>query len=184
MLKQTLLISVLGLNALSPVIVNAGPINNTIKQNSLTDSEITKKINVLYHRSPVVKSHDIKVSTNDHTVTLTGEVNTDLQFERAVTLAGSVDGVNDVITENLVIKASKSPMADTVINAKVKGVFLRKGIFESKRPAHWPVKIETKNSVVYLSGSVDSAEHRKELVNSAQHIVGVKSVKSSIKVKS
>jgi hyperosmotically inducible protein len=175
-IKRTILSSFVALS----IGVNAG---HALSTTSLTDDEITNKINSLYHKSPLVNSHDIKVKTEDHTVSLSGQVDSDRQFERAVSLAGSVNGVDDILTDNLTVKASKSPIADTLITAKVKGVYLKSKLFKSTIPSRWPVKIETKNNVVFLTGTVTKPSTRKKLVNIAQHVSGVKEVKSSITIK-
>jgi hyperosmotically inducible protein len=110
-----------------------------------------------------------------------GEVNTDLQYEEAVSLAQSIDGVTDVNADKLQVKASKAPMDDTYITAK--GIILKEKLFGSKSVEYWPVKIETKDGVVYLSGVVDTDDNRTNIVTLIEGINGVKSVKSAITVK-
>ena len=101
---------------------------------------------------------------------------------RAITLAESVDGVRAVNADNLKVKSSSAPLTDAYTTAKVKGAFLKTKLFGSQDIEYWPVKVETKDRVVYLSGSVDTPSERTNLINLTQKVRGVKLVNSSITV--
>jgi len=141
---------------------------------------LIKDIKALYVLSPLIKTLAISVATINHEVALMGTVNTDMQYEEAVSLAQSVDGVTDVHVEKLVVSASKAPLADTYLTAKAKGTIIKEKLFGSKSVEYWPVTIETEDKVVYLSGTVDTDDQRANIVKLIEEIHGVKSVKSSI----
>lgn len=183
MLKKSLLCGALALLSISPVMANNA--ENTVEKvkTSMSDTAITAKIKAMYLKAPLLKSTSISVTTNNGEVILVGKVETDSEYERAVTLAESVDGVAKVDADKLKVKASKSPINDTYLTAKVKGVFLKEKIFGDKEVEVWPVKVETKDGVVELSGEVDSDAIEKNLVQLAKGVSGVKSVKSALTVK-
>ncbi|STX28339.1 osmotically inducible protein Y [Legionella beliardensis] len=151
-------------------------------QHAISDTEITNQIKALYQKSPLVNEQNITISTANQQVVLRGKVDTDMEYERAISLAESVAGVNDVNADNLLVKDSKSPLADTFITAKVKGAIMKEKLFGDKDVEYWPVSVETKNSVVYLAGNVDTNEQRTNIVNLVEKVKGVKSVKSSLTV--
>jgi hyperosmotically inducible protein len=63
---------------------------------SVEDSELTTKVREAILADPQLQSQHIKVETEDAAVTLTGTVDSPSLRERAVQLAGSVDGVAQV----------------------------------------------------------------------------------------
>jgi hyperosmotically inducible protein len=183
MLNKTVLCGVLAFSSISPLVVNADTTTTSAVQNELSDTAITAKIKALYILSPLIKTLNISVVTTNDNVTLTGQVSTDLQYEEAVSLAQSIDGVRDVDADKLQVKESSAPLADTFITAKAKGTILKEKLFGSKSVEYWPVSIETKDGVVYLIGTVDTDDQRANIVTLIEGIHGVKSVKSAITVK-
>jgi hyperosmotically inducible protein len=63
---------------------------------SVEDSDLTTKVREAILADPRLQSQHIKVETEDAAVTLTGIVDSPSLRERAVELAGSVDGVAQV----------------------------------------------------------------------------------------
>ncbi len=184
MFKKTLVCAALALASVGPVTGFANTDTNapTVKT-QLSDSAVTAKVKAKFAMSPVVKALNVSVTTTNGDVALAGTVATDMEYERAVALAESVDGVSDVNADNLKVTSSKSPMGDTYITAKVKGSLLKERLFGDKEVEYWPVSVETKNGVVYLTGTVDTAEQQNNIAKVVQGIKGVKSVQSTITVK-
>jgi hyperosmotically inducible protein len=183
MLKKTVLCGVLAFITMSPMVVNADTLTTTDVKNGLADTATTAKIKALYVLSPLIKTLAITVVTTNNDVTLSGTIDTDMQYEKAVSLAQSVDGVTDVNADNLIVKESKSSLADVYITAKAKGTLMKEKLFGSKSVEYWPVTIETKDGVVYLAGKVGTDDQRANIIKLVEGIKGVKSVKSVINVK-
>jgi hyperosmotically inducible protein len=182
MLKKTVLCGVLAMITLSPLVVHADASTTAVKK-EVADTVTTTKIKALYLVSPLIKTLAITVVTVNHDVILTGTVDTDMQYEEAVSLAQSVDGVTDVNADALMVKASQAPLADTYITAKAKGTIMKEKLFGSKSVEYWPVTIETKDGVVYLAGQVKTDAQCANIIKLVEGISGVKSVKSVITVK-
>lgn len=149
----------------------------------IDDTAITAKVKVLYAKTPLIKTTDISVTTVNNTVFLTGQVATDQEYEKAISLAKSVKEVNDVDAAKLQVSSSQTPIHDTYITAKVKGALLKERLFGDKEVEYWPVKVETKNSVVYLTGKVDNQAQKNNVVKVVKRVKGVKSVNSTLTVK-
>lgn len=180
MLKKTVLCGVLAFSVVSPLLINAHAATISAVHNELSDTEITAKVKALYVLSPLINALNISIVTTNHNVALTGKIATDLQYEEAVSLAQSIHGVTDVNADKLTVKSSKSPLGDTYITAKAKGTLLKEKLFGEKTVEYWPVHIETKDGVVYMTGNVETEDQRKNIVMLIEKVHGVKSVKSSI----
>lgn len=148
----------------------------------IADTAITGKVKALYANSSLIKGANISVTTVNHTVFLSGKINTDEEYDKAVSLASSVSGVNDVNASKLRVTSSASPINDSYITAKVKGRLLKEKLFGDKEVEYWPVTVETKNGVVYLRGNVESQAHKNNIINAAKRVKGVKQVESHLAI--
>jgi len=143
------------------------------------DGVIVAKINLEYSKDKLLNPFKIDVSSHDGYVTLQGKVKTDTQYSRAVMIAQAVQGVKDVSAEQLKVSNSLQPIKDTLITAKIKGKIIRANILGGKDVNYWTVKVETKNGLVFLSGTVDNQKQKNELIKLAQSVVGTKAVNSA-----
>jgi hyperosmotically inducible protein len=178
--KIILMFSVLGF-LVSSALAMAGPVERLGQ--TVDDATVTTVVNAKYLKSPLLNPFKINVDTKDGVVTLTGMVDTDLQFEKAVTIAQSTNGVDKVIADNLKVKESKSPMSDLLLTAKVKGTLLKHEYLNGGDTDFWPIQVESRSGVVYLSGKVSSKEQKRELIKTVEAVDGVKSVKTDIQMK-
>lgn len=69
----------------------------------IDDTVVTTKVKTALLADSDIKGLDVNVNTSEGVVTLAGEVNNQLQIDRAGKLAGEVEGVKSV-TNNLTIK--------------------------------------------------------------------------------
>ncbi len=150
-------------------------------QATVSDGDILKSIKSQISNNPVTSSAHVTVDSQAGNVILTGIVTTDHEADALVEMAQSTPGVIDVNTDNLKVKESKQPFADTVVTAKIKGLFLREKLFSDKDIASTTVKVETKNGVVYLTGSANSAQAVENAVQISRSVKGVTKVVSHIK---
>ena len=149
----------------------------------VNDSSITNTIQKDYSQDKLLHPFDINVSTTNGIVNLSGQLDTDMQYQQAVSLAESTDGVADVKADNLTVKDSKSPLSDTYITAKIDGLLLKGATIGDKDVKFTNVNVETTNGVVYLSGTVENKAQINNIIEIANRVDGVKSVKSVLKVK-
>lgn len=73
-----------------------------------TDPGITTAVKSKLAADDTVKAYKIDVDTKDHVVTLTGTVDNSAAKDRAVTIARTTDGVNNVI-DNLTVAPGATP---------------------------------------------------------------------------
>ncbi|MDP4832831.1 MAG: BON domain-containing protein [Rickettsiaceae bacterium] len=129
-----------------------------------------------------IKGTDITVSVENRIVHLKGVVETNLQAERAATVAMSVRDVEDVNTDNLKLTTGKNPLLDTLITAKVYGKIKHLMLYNQISKDN-DIKVETKNGVVHLEGHSIGEIDRRLIVDSVSKINTVKSVKENIYVR-
>jgi hyperosmotically inducible protein len=130
-----------------------------------------------------VHSLGISVETKEGVVTLTGNTKTEAELASAIELAASTPGVKDVNASGLKVEGSTQPFTDAIITAKVKGTFIREKLFGDKLDSVSTVNVETKQGVVYLSGTLKTADEVQNALKLAQTVDGVKRVESAINVK-
>ncbi len=146
------------------------------------DTAITAQIKNKIASESSLSHSEITVMTNKGVVVLTGTVDTNEQANRVVEIAQATAGVHDVDTTHLAVKDSTQPMTDMFITAKVKGKFIQEKLFGDKDIAVMSISVETKDGVVFLTGTADTKEQADNAVKIAKSVSGVKKVESSVKV--
>lgn len=177
-----------------------------------TDPGITTAVKSKLAADDTVKAYKIDVDTKDHVVTLTGTVDNSAAKERAVTLARSTDGVNNVI-DNLTVAPGATPTTgiddkaaeikdragDTVDSAQKKAgdaadragevlgdaaitTAVKSKFLADTSVSGMKIDVDTTNGVVTLQGTVPSAAEKRRAVELAKETTGVKSVRDQLKV--
>lgn len=157
---------------------------------SQTDAGITTSVKSQMVKDDTVKARQIDVTTRDHVVTLTGEVNTPEEEARALQIARTTRGVSDVVdridvgprpqaqapattsTESLGDKLS-----DASLTATVKSKLLADPDTSGLR-----IDVDTKDKVVTLTGKVKSQAEKGQAVQIARNTEGVKSVTDKLTI--
>jgi len=124
---------------------------------------------------------DVNVDVNRGEVKLSGFVDSASHKARAAEIARDVDGVKSVQNDIAVGESSTAGevIDDSVLTAKVKTAL----IANDETKAH-QINVETKDSVVQLSGFVDNASAKSAASSVAKSVTGVKDVKNELSVKS
>lgn len=165
---------------LIPFIVAAYAMTPSDKvANEDNEVTITSKINKMYAADKELDAVKIEVHNMNGIIHLKGALDTDSQYEKAVMLAGSVKGVDEVNADLLTVKKSEQPLTDVFITAKVKGLLIKNKILDTKDIQYWPINIETKNGVVYISGTIDKQVQKENIIEIIHSIDGVTSINTN-----
>lgn len=124
---------------------------------------------------------DVTVMIKDQTVYLIGELPSDTAYEEVVTNVESSKDIEDVNVDELKVKDSQQPLKDTYITAKIKGTLIKYDLFNKDIPS-WTISVETKDGVVYLSGTVKTEKDKLAVLNVVKDVKDIKSVEDTIKV--
>lgn len=159
--------------------------------NKVTDANITAKVKsqLLWNRN----THGVKigVDTKGAIVTLTGNVESDVEAELAEQIARNTSDVLDV--ENRIVVADPSvkradrtvnaldeaevEIADSWITTKIKSALLYNRNIELGE-----INVTTSQGIVHLSGDVGSDDERQAAIDIVRGIRGVKDVKADLTV--
>jgi len=155
---------------------------NDDQQQMPNDNDLVSSVKEIIATDPSTASSPITVSSKNGIIFLSGDVKTDNEASSAIQAVQSVRGVRDVDASGLKVQKSVAPFNDIVLTAKVKGAFLREKLFGDRPVSVWLVKVESKNGVVHLFGSVTDVKLANNAITIARSVEGVKEVRSKIKL--
>ena len=147
-----------------------------------TDTGITSTVEAKFADSTILKGSKINVTTSNGIVALSGNVTSNEQAYAAVSLAQSIPSVRDVDASQLTINGSQHVLSDSLITAKIKGLFIQEKIFGDKDVAAMTIHVETTNGVVSLTGTANNQTQIDTAKTLASSVSGVKDVKISVQV--
>ena len=148
-----------------------------------TDAGITGLVKTKLAADSQVNASEINVDTKDGVVTLTGNIDSQEAKNRAIQLARDTKGVRDVrdmIEVRVASAAGDAPepdrtagerIDDATITMKVKARLLDDPTVKGLR-----IDVDTREGVVYLTGSVANEAERKQAFEVARTTEGVKNV--------
>lgn len=173
-----------------------------------SDPGITTAVKAKLAMDDTVKAYQINVDTADRVVTLSGNVDTAVAKEQAVTLARQAEGVRDVV-DHITVNAGAAPTTgnlsddardlgreaadatgravdraqgaagDAAITAAVKSKFLADSSVSGLK-----IDVDTQNGVVTLTGTVATRAEADHAVMMAGQTDGVKNVINNLRVRS
>jgi hyperosmotically inducible periplasmic protein len=156
---------------------------------SQPDPVITGKVKASLAVDTTVHAGQIEVSTKDGVVTLTGNIDSDAEKNRAMEIARSTSGVRSVVDMLAVRTSAESGNApdpsrtigehvdDAVITAAVKTRLL-----DDPQVKGLQIDVDTRAGVVFLTGSVRSQAESDRAVEIARATDHVKDVKANIDI--
>jgi hyperosmotically inducible protein len=154
-----------------------------------TDVGITTKVKSSFVTDDVVKSSQIEVTTHNGVVTLTGNVDSEAAKDRALELAKGTKGVVKVVDMIEARRASGSgdapepdrtigeTVTDAGITMSVKSRLLDDPLVKGLR-----IDVDTREAVVFLTGSVGSDAEKDKAIQLAKDTKGVREVKANLKI--
>ena len=153
------------------------------------DSVVTAEVRARLAADTTVNSSELEVATDKKVVTLTGNLNTQAEKERALEIARSTSGVENVVDMISVRTGSMSGNApepdrtlgehidDATITAAVKSRLL-----EDPQVKGLKIDVDTREGVVFLTGSVRTQQESDRAVQVARGTEHVKDVKPNLVV--
>jgi hyperosmotically inducible protein len=139
------------------------------------------KLTTLVNSSLKDYAGKVMVTVTAGVVYLTGQLPSDTDYEKVITLTESVKGVSDVNVDKLTVKDSSSPLHDTYITAKAKGALIQADLMGADIPS-WTVTVETKDGQVFLSGNMATEQEKQKVIETVKKVKGVIKVNDKITV--
>jgi hyperosmotically inducible periplasmic protein len=171
-----------------PLVVLAMLVSLAVSCAQTTDAGITGLIKTKLAADSRVKASEINVDTADGVVTLTGNVDGQDARDRAIQLAKETSGVREVKDMISVRDGSASGEApdpnrtvgeridDTGITMRVKARLLEDPLVKGLQ-----IDVDTRDGVVFLTGTVASDAERKQAIQLARTTEGVKDVEANLR---
>jgi len=148
---------------------------------SVDDATLAHAVEDALVAHPVAESHEITVEAHDGIVQLSGFVNSDNVRETAVKAAKDVSGVASV-HDNLKVRPDNQTADETQRDADLTKQVENALITNPVTKAH-EINVATADSVVQLSGFVDSADVRNTAAEVAGAVPGVRRVQNGLEMK-
>ncbi len=152
-----------------------------------TDVGITTKVKAKMAMDDTVRASNIEVTTENGVVTLTGNIDSADAKERALSIARQTKGVVEVRDMIEVRRASGSGEApepgrtigvtiddaDTTARVKVR-------LLEDPQVKGLKIDVDTRDGVVFLTGTVGSENEKDQAIKLARDTKGVKDVQANL----
>ena len=170
----------------NPILVLAAAAFLIVSCQGSTDAGITGLVKTKLAADSQVNASEINVATTNGVVTLTGNIDSQEAKDRALKLAGETSGVKEVVDMISVKVASASGDApepdrtvgehidDAGITMRVKARLLEDPVVKGLR-----IDVDTREGVVFLTGTVPNEAERKQAVEVARTTQGVKNVEAN-----
>jgi hyperosmotically inducible protein len=152
-----------------------------------TDMGITTKVKAKFAADDVVKASQIEVATRNGVVTLTGNVDSEEAKNRALELARGATGVVNVVDMISARRASGGgdapepgrTVAETVDDAGIT-INVKGRLLDDPQVKGLRIDVDTRDGVVFLTGSVGSDAERQKAIPLARNTKGVRDVKANL----
>lgn len=156
---------------------------------SSTDAGLSSKVKTKLAADSTVKAYKIDVDAHAGVVTLTGSVDSQVEKDQAMTLARDTKGVRDVVDMIAVRTVAGNADApepnrslgevvdDAGITMAVKGRLLDDPTVKGLQ-----IDVDTREGVVYLTGSVRSAAEKDRAVELARNTKDVRNVVTNLTI--
>ena len=154
-----------------------------------SDPVITTKVKAKLLANETVRPYKLEVTTRAGVVTITGDIDSQEAKDRAIEIARQTKDVVDVVDMIAVKTASGSGEApepdrtlgetidDAAITMRVKARLLDDPTVKGLK-----IDVDTREGVVFLTGSVGSPAEKEKAIQLAKETHGVKDVKANLSV--
>jgi len=137
-----------------------------------------------------VKASDITVTAKDHVVTLRGNIDSATAKDRALQLARETSGVTSVVDE-IAVRTSENtgdaPDSGRSIGEKVDDagitMAVKSKLLDDPDVKGSKIDVDTREGIVYLTGTVRSETEKTKAVQLAKDTKGVRDVQPNLDIK-
>jgi len=153
------------------------------------DAVLTAKVKSHMAVDPTVKATHIEVSTHNKVVTLTGNIDSQAEKDRAIQIARSTSGVDDVVDMLAVrtgAEAGDAPDPDRTVGTHIDDAVItaavKSRLLEDPQVKGLKIDVDTRQGVVFLTGSVGTPEEIERAVEIARTTEHVRDVKPNLAI--
>jgi len=152
-----------------------------------TDAGLTTKIKAKFAADDLVKASQIEVTTNSGVVTLKGNVDSAGAKSRALELARNTAGVTsvvDMLSARTASGGGDSPEPDRSVGEVVDDaritMSVKSRLLDDPLVKGLQIDVDTRDGVVFLTGTVGSDAEREQAIQLARNTKGVRNVEANL----
>ena len=154
------------------------------------DAGVTASVKTKMAADPDVSALQIEVDTQNGVVTLTGNVNSATEKEQAIRIARDTSGVRDVvdmITVRVAEDRGDAPGTDRTIGERLDDASITMKVKDQLRDDPMVkarnIDVDTRDGVVFLTGTVATAEEKERAIELARNTQDVRDVQANLDVR-
>jgi hyperosmotically inducible protein len=151
-----------------------------------SDAVITTTVKSKLATDSHVKASEINVDTKNAVVTLTGNVDSQEAKSRAIQLARDTSGVRevkDMIAVRTGPESGNAPGGDRMLGQRIDDATItmkvKTKLLDDPTVKGLKIDVDTRDGVVYLTGTVSGNEERRQAVELARKTEGVRDVQAN-----
>ena len=155
-----------------------------------TDMGISSTVKAKFAADDVVKASQIEVETRNGVVTLTGNVDSEEAKGRALELAKGTKGVVSVVDMIAARRASGSgdaPEPERTVGEAIDDtgitITVKSRLLDDPQVKGLQIDVDTRDGVVFLTGTVGSDLERQKAIQLARDAKGVRDVQANLTLK-
>jgi len=157
-----------------------------VVKEKMGDAKLSMAVKTAIGLNKNFRAFDIKVTSQEATVTLEGEVASEEQKELAYEIASQVKGVERVknliqVNPNRVERKERRSLGETIDDGKI-AASIKSAFSLDRRLTGSHIKVRVSRGVVFLEGTVTEEAQKRLAVRIARDIDQVVDVKDDIKV--
>lgn len=156
---------------------------------SRPDSVVTAEVRARLAADTTINSSELEVATDKKVVTLTGNLNTQAEKDRALDIARATTGVENVVDMISVRTgdiSGNAPEPDRTLGGQIDDATItaavKSRLLEDPQVKGLKIDVDTREGVVFLTGSVRSQQESDRAVQVARGTEHVKDVKPNLVV--
>jgi osmotically-inducible protein OsmY len=156
---------------------------------SKTDPGVAAKVEAKLASDNITPASKIEVTADNYVVTLKGTVDSEEQRARALDLARNTEGVRDVV-DMIAVRtsdtAADAPNPDRTLGETIDdaGITMRvkSRLLDDPTVKGLNIDVDTRQGVVYITGSVRSDAEKDQAIKLAREAEGVRDVQADLKI--
>jgi hyperosmotically inducible protein len=148
-----------------------------------SDAGITTSVKNQLTSDDLVKARNIDVDTADRVVTLSGEVQSSAEEAQALQLARNTEGVANVVDRlEVVPEAVAEPPDASLVSDAGTTAEIKAKLLADTQVSGLRIDVDTRDSVVTLSGTVTTAAEKNKALELAREVSGVTRVEDQLTI--
>lgn len=125
----------------------------------------------------------IVITANQGHIALAGSLTSQEEANKAIEIAAATPGVRDVQVGSLVVNGIPVMLSDNAITAQVNGALFREKLFGDSRSPDVRISAQTKNHIVYLTGTATDRRQINKALSLVQAVAGVSRAEVQVEIK-